>query len=447
MPLYQSQWQTVAAARPTRQLLLWLALGLLPLIAHCQPLEGLIAAALNDHPATQSARSQQAAAHAGLAGARWQYWPTPSVLVEGAGTSATDGAYQGDQRVATLRLQQPLWTGGRLAAGLSRAEAGLAYSQASLDEVRQQLALRVVQAYGDWLAAQLKAATHQKSRAVHEELQTRVKRRVEQGISAESDLVLTDVRLQSLAADLSVAQLQQDTALARLGQLIGRPVQGSALAIATPRAVDKALLSRLDEVLAAQPAVQKSQAQARMQEGALAERRADLSPEVYLRAERQYGNYAIRNAAPENRLFLGLSSRFGAGLSTLSNVDAARAQYQAALSDVQVQMRLVAEQLLADHAQASSSAPRLAALQASLTSAQEVCLSYDRQFLAGRKSWLDVMNAQRELAQTELALADLQASQVLVTWRLALTALGLQNVLGLDPQSVLGRDPISEIKQ
>ena len=105
-------------------LLLWLALGLLPLIAQGQPLAGLIAAALNDHPATQSARSQQAAAHAGLAGARWQYWPTPSVLVEGAGTSATDSAYQGDQRVATLRLQQPLWTGGRLAAGSSQSSPG-----------------------------------------------------------------------------------------------------------------------------------------------------------------------------------------------------------------------------------------------------------------------------------------------------------------------------------
>ena len=39
-------------------------------------------------------------------------------------------------------------------------------------------------------------------------------------------------------------------------------------------------------------------------------------------------------------------------------------------------------------------------------------------------------NAQRELAQTELALADLQASQVLVTWRLALTTLGVQAALG-----------------
>jgi len=227
-----------------------LALALLPLAAQSQPLDSLITEAVSAHPATQSAQAQQASARAGLASARWQYWPTPSVLVETAGTSATDSAYQGDHRVATLRLQQPLWTGGRLSAGLSRADAGLAYSQASLDEVRQQLALRVVQAYGDWLAAQLKTASHGKTRAVHEDLQVRVKRRVEQGISAESDLVMTDVRLQSLAADLSVAQLQQDTALVRLGQLLGRPVLGAELSVAAPRAVDPAWLSQLEGVLA-----------------------------------------------------------------------------------------------------------------------------------------------------------------------------------------------------
>ena len=410
-----------------------LVLSLASLAAGAQVLEPLITEAVSAHPATQSAQSQQASARAGLASARWQYWPTPSVLVETAGTSATDSAYQGDQRVATLRLQQPLWTGGRLSAGLSRADAGLAYSQASLHEVRQQLALRVVQAYGDWLAAQFKTASHLKTRAIHEELQARVKRRVEQGISAESDLVLTDVRLQSLAAELSIARLQQDTALARLGQLLGRPVLGDELAVAAPRPVDPAWLSQLEGVLAAQPAVQKAQAQARLQEAGVAERRAELSPEVYLRAERQYGNYAIRNAVPENRLFVGLSTRLGAGLSTLTNVEAAQAQQQAALADVQVQRRAAAEQLLADHAQASSSDPRLAALEASLKAAQAVCLSYDRQFLAGRKSWLDVMNAQRELAQTELALVDLQASQVVVTWRLALNTLGLEAVTGVRP--------------
>lgn len=405
-------------------------MALLPLAASCQSLESLIAATLSFHPSVRSAQSQQASAKAGLSGARWQYWPTPSVLVENASTSTINSAYQGDSRVATLRLQQPLWTAGRLRAGVSRAEAALAYSQASFHEVRQQLALRVIQAYGEWLAAQLKTASHMNARTIHEELQARVKRRVELGISAESDLTLTQVRLDSLAADLSVTRLQQDTALARLGQLIGRPMLGADLGIAGTHVIDPEWLPQLERAVGRQPAVQKAQAQATLLEATLAERSADLSPEVYLRAERQYGNYAIINAAPESRFFVGLSTRFGAGLSTFSNVESAQAQHQAALDDVDAQSRTAVEQLLIDNAQAGSSGTRVAALEASLKAARDVCVSYDRQFLAGRKSWLDVMNAQRELTQTELALADLQASQVIVTWRLALTNLGVETLVG-----------------
>jgi len=36
--------------------------------------------------------------------------------------------------------------------------------------------------------------------------------------------------------------------------------------------------------------------------------------------------------------------------------------------------------------------------------------SYQRQFQAGRKSWLDLLNAVRELAQNQYALADAHAA-------------------------------------
>ena len=91
-------------------------LMLTPLASAAQVLNPLIVEALASHPAAQSARQQQAAARAGLAGARWQYWPTPSVTVENARVGAADSAYQGDSTVSVLRLQQPLWNGGRLAA-------------------------------------------------------------------------------------------------------------------------------------------------------------------------------------------------------------------------------------------------------------------------------------------------------------------------------------------
>jgi adhesin transport system outer membrane protein len=181
------------------------------------------------------------------------------------------------------------------------------------------------------------------------------------------------------------------------------------------------------------PAVRKAQAQERVQEALVRERRADLRPEVYARLERQYGNYNLASGAPEDRLFIGMSSRFGAGLSTLSNLEAAQSQLAAAAAEVQVQLRTVGEQLAADQAQALSVAGRIASIKAALAAGEDVSASYDRQFLAGRKSWLDVMNAARELAQTETQLAELQATELLLGWRLLAYTRGIDALMETKP--------------
>ena len=413
-----------------RSLDLLLLLALLPASAYAQPLEHLIASALASHPSAQGQRALVQSAEAGVDSARWQFYPTPSVSVETANASAADRLYQGDNRVSTLRLQQPLWTGGRLSAGMEKAAAGLVVSQASLEEVRLQLGLRVVQTYGDWLSAHLKTLANEKSLATHVRLREQVKRRLNEGASAQSDLVLAVARLEGISADVTAARAQGEIALARLGQLLGSPVDGLALTavLASPRALNGRAQALLERAIGINPTVTKAQAQARVQEAVIGERRADLMPEVYARIERQYGNYNFPNGEPQNRLFIGLTSRFGAGLSTLSNIEAARTQHAAALSEIEAQSRTVSEQVLSDYALGLSAASRIASIQASLKAAEDVSASYDRQFLAGRKSWLDVMNAARELAQTETQLADLQATQLVVTWRLDAYTRGIDTV-------------------
>lgn len=399
-----------------------------PVWSQAQTLGTLVLDALATHPSTQSQRAQVASAMAGVDSARWQFYPTPSVSLENAATRSSDALYKGDKRVTTLRLQQPLYTGGRLGAGADKAQASLEQSQAALEETRMQLALRVLQSYGDWLAAYLKTQASQKSAQTHAQLRDQVQRRIAEGVSAESDLVLALARLDAIQADVMAARAQGEMALARLGQLLGRPVAEATLAftLALPRPVQAQSTGLLNQAHELSAAVQRAQSQVRVQEATVAERQADLLPEVYVRAERQYGNFNFANGAPENRLFVGVSSRLGAGLSGLSNVAAARGQLEAAAAEVQVQTRALYEQVLADHALAVSSERRLASVQASLRSAQSVSESYDRQFLAGRKTWLDVMNAARELAQTESLIADLLSTQVVASWRLGFYTRGIE---------------------
>jgi adhesin transport system outer membrane protein len=179
----------------------------------------------------------------------------------------------------------------------------------------------------------------------------------------------------------------------------------------------------------------KARARAAVQAAAVAESRANLVPEIYLRAERQYGDPVFANASPQSRVFIGFTTRFGAGLSVAAGIAAARSEQQAAQADLAAQQRGVAEQVMTDQALALSTASRLRALQSSLHAATEVSASYDRQFLAGRKSWLDVMNAARELAQTEMQLADLQTTQLVVSWRLAVYTRGVAALATPNPQA------------
>jgi adhesin transport system outer membrane protein len=407
----------------------------------------LLSAVLATHPAVQGQRAQLQGAQAGVDSARWQYYPTPSVSVETAAASAADRLYQGDRLVTTLRLQQPLWSGGRLSAGTDKAEATLAATQATLEDTRLQLGLRVLQAYGDWWGAQAKAQALARSLATHERLRQQVGRRIQEGVSAQSDLVQAVARLEAVSAEAAAARAQGEVALARLAQLLGGTVDGATLAaglaagfasapalprpfVVNPAGSPAALMAQAGDI---NPAVRKAQAQARVQEALVRERRADLRPEVYARLERQYGNYNLASGAPEDRLFIGMSSRFGAGLSTLSNLEAAQSQLAAAAAEVQVQLRTVGEQLAADQAQALSVAGRIASIKAALAAGEDVSASYDRQFLAGRKSWLDVMNAARELAQTETQLAELQATELLLGWRLLAYTRGIDALMETSP--------------
>ena len=61
---------------------------------------------------------------------------------------------------------------------------------------------------------------------------------------------------------------------------------------------------------------------------------------------------------------------------------------------------------------------RLISLEKSVAGSEKVLDSYQRQFQAGRKSWLDLLNAVRELAQNEYALADSRAAMAAAMYRL-----------------------------
>lgn len=410
-----------------QSLIRWCSLGLaiLPGLAWAggDPLPSLIERTLAGHPSVRAQSDLLAASRSGVESARWQYFPTPSVSVQNAASDSSDPSYGGDKSVTILGLNQPLWTGGRIEAGIARAQANAQGAVANVADAQQQLALRVVQTYGDWLSAHRKKAAYAMGQTQHIRLKDQVARRIQEGQAAASDLALAQSRLASLQADYAQAVTQEEVSLARLSQLLGQPVAPLSLAQspAQPWPVRGSARELLAQAQAASPALARARSNAQAQLAVVQEAKSATLPEVSLRLEHQVGNFSYSGAPQQTRGFVNLSSRFGAGLSSLSAVTEALARHAGALAEIESQQRSLSEQILADHALLVSSQARRQALAQSAELADQVLASWDRQYLSGRKSWQDLMNSAREQVQVQAQLADLDGSQLVASWRLAIS--------------------------
>jgi adhesin transport system outer membrane protein len=417
---------------PDKRRLSWtLALSLAAATAQAAGMVDLLNLTFDSNPSLQSQASLVRASQAEVKGANWQFYPTPSVSVEQVSASNQDTSYNKDSRVITFRLQQPLWTAGRLTAGVGRAEAASAVAMAQMEETRLQLALRTIQAWGEWRAGHQKLIAQRESLQTHQRLVALIQRRVEGGVSAVADEVMAQGRLEQTQSELALAQAQQVSALARLEQLTGQRIEGAQLEGLDIGAIEpiEPIESLLERAWRNSPTALKLEAQMRQQEMDVQIRKAQLMPEVYARAERQQGSFSSSGLSSANRFFIGLSATPGAGLSAVSGVDAANARLQALQGDIESARRALAEQLSLEHVSARSQQTRRQSLVAGLRSIQAMVASWDRQFLAGRKTWVEVMNAARELAQAQTTLAEVDAAYVAATWRLAVLSEGVPAIV------------------
>jgi adhesin transport system outer membrane protein len=403
--------------------------ALITLVAIAISFPALVCAAydLNDlidaseiNPSILAQQQMVRSAEAVTDSAKWQYYPTPSFSIQQVKASDSDPSYQGDELVYSFAIQQPLWTGGKLTAGHEKVVFEHKSAMAGLSEARQEIQLRTVQAYSDWLTAFLKTKASERNIVTHEKLYERINRRFKQGASAESDLTLALSRLQQAQADTYSANIQQEVALAQLGQLVGLTLTSESLKITEPKEIPVTAQSALDVALAEHPSIQKLDHLSKARFADIAVENASMYPDVFVRVEKQQGNFQFAGIESDARIFIGVQSKLGAGLSTLSDVQSAKFKHQSSLADIEKAKRNISEQILKEWANAHNLKRRLDVLKNALLSAERIQQAYDRQFVSGKKSWLDVMNAARELSQTENQLAETQGGLTSSSWKLSL---------------------------
>lgn len=405
-------------------------------------LREVIQSAVASHPALQSQQRLLESARADVSTARQQFLPTPSVGVEKINSTPTDVLYRGNANLQTYRLQQPLWTGGRLTAGLEKAQAQAEAAEAGVSDAAIQLSLRAVQAWSEWYSATLKLTAVNASVQTHQRLIQQVKRRVDEGAAAPAELVLTKGRLAQTVSTQQAIVTQVRAARLKVSQLMGLTIKEDATPQESLKFEPENLALLETQALDHAPVLRKLQAQQQAQKAEIRERKADLMPEIYLRVEHQRSQYdsAVMSSVGVNRAYFGLSSRFGAGLSNITQQESLNKRLESIEADTEAVKRNLSEQIQTDYEMWSSLKTRIPELELAMQATRKTAEAWDRQFLAGRKSWMEVMNTARELMQAELELVDAQASFVNAKWRLSILGYGVEKTM--EQQALIGQTEI-----
>lgn len=365
--------------------------------------------AWSSHPLVHAKQSEREAAKAEREGAAWQRYPAASV-------EASAGS--GGERGSVLRLDQALWTGGRISAGIDAADSRFDAASVAVDETRQELSLKVITATGEALRLQGRLLHAEASVREHEKLLAMIQRRVQQEVSPLADRRLAESRLYTTVNDLSVtAQALQD-ALAQLGQLTGQIVT-RVDPVGFERASDPVdlpgdRLRLMARALEHSPTLRRLGLETRAAGADIDAKRSAYWPQLTLRLESNHGGVS------DNRALLVLQAQPGAGLSARSGVDAALARREATRLAQEAARREIEQRVALDWNEWMAARARVETAERARATSAEVSESYARQYTAGRKTWLDVLNAVREATHAELALVDASSQMRAAVLRLKL---------------------------
>lgn len=261
----------------------------------------------------------------------------------------------------------------------------------------------------------------------HRQFLQQIQRRTASGLSVQSDIALASSRLEGVQADLANAHAALESARERLRTLTGRSIVTAGLPqpLWSPQADDEAV----QNAKRSDPSLMRLESEVQELQAQINSTRSSYWPELYATASERHGDITGRTS----QVAVGFESRWGAGLSNLSALQAVQQRLQSKQEDVVFRTRKLTEQVRSERRQLEAIRAREQAYRLALDAAAAVAQSWDRQFVLGKKAWQDLMNALRESTQTEIQLVDAVGAAAIVDWRLAVLTNGIDWVLQPSP--------------
>lgn len=402
-------------------------------------LDDALVRAAGRHPLVASKRQESEASGQSLKTARWQQFPTASF---------STSSQQSTGAVSTLRLEQPLWTGGKLSADIEASVARLAGAELAVVEVLQTVLVDVAKNFVDTLRYEERVAAAEQNVAEHERLLALIERRAENQVSPLSEVVSARARLQQARSDFLNLRNNLQNARAALNLALGE----SGLALNAPNTKaprwSPAQEEVIDQSLRYAPKLRRMASERQQLEAEMRSRKAAIFPQISFRRDEHIPNGGSSSGGREVQTYVALNFQTGAGLSYQSSVAEAVSKIKAAEFSQEALQRDIRDAMRADWNEWQFAAEGSAVLEQLVSSTQDVYESFLRQFSAGRKSWQDVLNARREATQSRHSLSDTRWAGFLAGLRMEIASgqLPLLQQMNDAPPSVPVAEPTPPIK-
>ena len=349
--------------------------------------------ALQHHPQLIIKRSELAAAGYELDAAEWGRWPTL-----GVDSKALEDGYE-----VTARVEQPLWSGGRISGQIATSEASQNLAQVALEETRSDILLEASSSFFEALRLRDRLRFALLNEQEHVRLLEMIQRRVRSEISPASDVVLASSRMRrAMTTRLQIERQLRETQVA-LERALGRSVALPLLQ--APEGIDLGAATLTDWLVRSQrysPTRQRLLAAVQKAAADIVLARAQTLPTLVLGFEQTLSDTGRDNnqdRTNDGRAYLALNVQTGAGLSGRATVSAASARRAAAQDAIADQERELRQRVQSLWAEVMALQDQLAPMRVIVEGSEEMVASYLRQFQVGKKSWLDVLNSQNEKAQ------------------------------------------------
>ena len=349
------------------------------------PFSELLSEGLRTHPSITVSKKLMLASDLQLSSANWAYYPTPTVDLSGSLNNTR----------TTVRIDQPLWDGGRIDASYANAEAQKEEALHSHAESQYQLIEDYIQTLKKYLQAQSKIAIMGAGLQQLESIMLTIDRMIEAHELGVADKNLLNTKIADIHSKLTIANAEFDVAKIKFEILTGKEI--SCAVVSTDSSIFNGGMSiekLVDDSLYFHPALRILDAKIQSAKSGIASANSKLWPTLKLRAEHRKGAlYDSDNGEDATLVYLALEMSTGAGASALTEVERSKVNVLKVKSQKLAKEKQVIDALMNNYTQFVAVKSNIQIVSNDVDVAEQVFNSNKRMFFLQQKKWIDVVNA------------------------------------------------------